>query len=64
MGGGYWLYLNEKTFGGAWDGRGVEQGRGMTVVVWFGFLFFFKFKHSQKLPSAFCLHSWHVAHKA
>lgn len=52
VGGGYWLYLNEKTFGGAWDGRGVEQGRGMTVVVWFGFLFFFKFKR-RSIPRNF-----------
>ena len=44
MGGSCWQYLNEKTFGGAWDGRGEEeQGRGMRVVVWFGFLFFFFF---------------------
>lgn len=42
MGGGCWQYLNEKTFGGAWDGRGEEQGRGMIVVVWFGFLFSFQ----------------------
>ena len=41
MGGSCWHYLNEKTFGGAWDGRGEEQGRGMRVVVWFGFLFFY-----------------------
>ena len=43
MGGSCWQYLNEKTFGGAWDGRGEEQGRAMRVVVWFGFLFSFFF---------------------
>lgn len=50
MGGGCWQYLNEKTFGGAWDGRGEEQGRGMIVVVWFGFLFFFSSLNEEAFP--------------
>lgn len=37
--GGYGRSLNQKTLGGAQDGRGAEEGRGMTVVVWFVCLF-------------------------